>query len=279
AYLPPSAASSLTLVLMPVLWPSPRDSGSFRLKLYFKQAETCCLAACATSEEAAGGRVFKGFSTTGQAWVRHEIFVSIERLLAGCGLYARRGAVRQELPALLIVLEIGHHDLVEHLLVHGHIEHGAEHLDATVEGAGHEVGGGDVDGGLRMRQRMAGPEAIDPAVLEEPTDDRLDTDAIGQSRYSRPQATDAAHDQIDLHAGARGRIERVDDLRVDQRIQLHPDRGRPACLGVHRLLADVIEDPRSEIERRDRHLLDLGRLGVAGYEIEDARYVAGDHRV
>ena len=75
-----------------------------RLKLYFEQAETCCLAARATSEEAAGGRIFKGFSTTGQAWVRHEIFVSIERFLAGRGLYARRGTVRQELPALLIVL-------------------------------------------------------------------------------------------------------------------------------------------------------------------------------
>src|SRR5215831_6337016 len=137
------------------------------------------LGALAPASEAAGGRVFKGFSTTGQAWVRHEIFVGIERLLAGCGLYARRGAVRQELPALLIVLEIGHHDLVEHLLVHGRIEHGAEHLDATVEGAGHEVGGGDVHRGIRMRQRMAGPEAIGPAVLEEAADDRLDTDAIG----------------------------------------------------------------------------------------------------
>src|SRR6202158_4232052 len=72
------------------------------------------------------------------AWIGHEIFVGIERLLAGCGLYARRGAVRQELPALLVVLEIGHHDLVEHLLVHGRIEHRAQHLDAAIEVARHE---------------------------------------------------------------------------------------------------------------------------------------------
>ena len=35
--------------------------------------------------------------------------------LAGLSLDAPPGAVGQKLPALLIVLEIGHHDLVEHL--------------------------------------------------------------------------------------------------------------------------------------------------------------------
>src|SRR5919108_3160836 len=77
------------------------------------------LGALAPAYEAAGGRFFKRFSTAGQAWIGHEIFMGIEGFLAGCGLYARRGAVRQELPALLIVLEIRHHDLIEHLLVHG----------------------------------------------------------------------------------------------------------------------------------------------------------------
>src|SRR6266568_4714360 len=168
------------------------------------------LGALAPADEAARGRVFKRFSTAGQAWIGHEIFVRIERLLAGRGLYARRGAVRQELPALLVVLEIRHHDLVEHLLVHGRIEHRAQYLDAAIEVARHEVGGGNVDGSLRVRQRMAGPEAIDPAVLEEAADDRFDPDALGQSRHSRPQAADAAHDEVDLDAGARGGVERVD---------------------------------------------------------------------
>src|SRR6266702_7387296 len=91
------------------------------------------LGALAPANEAAGGRVFKRFSTAGQAWIGHEIFMGIERLLAGCSLYARRCAVRQELPALLVVLEIGDHDLVEHLLVHGRIEHRAQHLDPAIE--------------------------------------------------------------------------------------------------------------------------------------------------
>src|SRR5947209_6885681 len=196
------------------------------------------LGALAPANEAARGRVFKRFSTAGQAWIGHEIFMGIERLLTGCGLYARRGAVRQELPALLIVLEIGHHDLVEHLLVHGRIEHRAQHLDATVEVARHEVGGGDVDRGLRVWQRMPGPEAIDPAVLEKAADDRLDPDAIGQSRHRGSQAANAAHHQIDLDAGARGGVERVDYLRVDQRVHLHPDRRRPPRLGMGNLLTN-----------------------------------------
>src|SRR6266568_4237052 len=168
------------------------------------------LGALAPPNEAAGGRVFKRFSTAGQAWIGHEILVGVERFLAGGGLYARRSAVRQELPALLVVLEIRHHDLVEHLLVHRRVEHRAQHLDAAIEVARHEVGGGNVDRGPRVRQRMTGPEAIDPAVLEEAADDRFDPDALGQSRHSRPQAADAAHDEVDLDAGARGGVERVD---------------------------------------------------------------------
>src|SRR5919205_3497169 len=71
------------------------------------------LAAVALANEAAGGGFFKRFSTAGQAWIGHEVFVGIERLLPGRGLYAHRGAVRQELPALLVVPEVRDHDLIE----------------------------------------------------------------------------------------------------------------------------------------------------------------------
>ena len=43
------------------------------------------------------------------------------------------------------------------------------------------------------------------------------------------QAADAAHDQVDLHAGLRGAIQRVDDLRIDERVHLGDDpAARPA---------------------------------------------------
>src|ERR1041385_4585605 len=84
-------------------------------------------------DEAARRRFFERFSTARQARIRHEIFLRVERLLAGRGLDTGGRPVGQELPALLVVLEVGDHDLVEHLLVHGGIEDRAQHLDAAIE--------------------------------------------------------------------------------------------------------------------------------------------------
>jgi hypothetical protein len=137
-------------------------------------------------------------------------------------------------------------------------EIGTEHLDAAVEIARHHVGRGDVDRGLAVRQAVTAAEAVDAAVLEEAADDRLDADAFRQAGHARPQAADAAHHEVDLDARARGFIERVDDLRIDQRIHLHPDRGGTAGLGVRDLVGDVIEDALLQVERRDRHLFQLG---------------------
>src|ERR1700736_3969157 len=129
------------------------------------------LSAVTLADEAARRRFLEGFATAGQARIGHEILVGIERLLAGGGLYAHRGAVRQELPALLVVLEVGDHDLTEHLLVHRRIEDRAQHLDPAVEVARHQIGGRDIDRRARMRQDVAGAEAEDAAVLEEAADD------------------------------------------------------------------------------------------------------------
>src|SRR3984957_13784207 len=128
--------------------------------------------------------------------------MSVEFFLAGRRFDAARRTVRQQLPALLVVLEIGHHDLVEHLLVYGRIEDRTQRLDAAVEIARHHVGRRDVYGGFRVRQRVAGTEAIDAAVLEETADDGFDPDSVGQPRHARPQATNAAHHELDRHAGA-----------------------------------------------------------------------------
>ncbi len=61
---------------------------------------------------------------------------------------------------------------------------------------------------------------------------------------------------------------------------LHPDRRGLAGLGVGDLLARCARRMRcAQVDRRDRHLLKLSGLGVAGDEIEDAADVAGDHRI
>src|SRR5947209_12118884 len=82
-------------------------------------ASRCRLASIKPTDEAARRRFFERFATSRQARIGHEIFVSIEGFLSLRGFYAIRGAVGQEFPALLVVLEVGHHDLLEHLLVHG----------------------------------------------------------------------------------------------------------------------------------------------------------------
>src|SRR3954471_9479310 len=83
---------------------------------------TLRLRAIETAYEAARRGVFERFATSRQARIGHKVLVGVERLLAFGRLYAMRGAVRQQFPALLIVLEVGHHDLLKHLLVHGGIE-------------------------------------------------------------------------------------------------------------------------------------------------------------
>ncbi len=97
--------------------------------------------------------------------------------------------------------------------------------------------------------------------------------------HARPQAADAAHHQIDLHAGIARPVERIDDAGIDQGIDLGPDLRRAACLGVGNLLVDVLEKARLEIDRRQRELLEVLGLGIAGDEIEQPRRIAAERRI
>src|SRR5436853_1407966 len=103
-------------------------------------AERKRLGALAAAREAAGRRLLERLATARKARIGHEVFVGVERLFARRRLDTHRGAVGQEVPALLVVLEIRHHDLVEHLLVYRGVEDRAQHFDAPVEIARHHVG-------------------------------------------------------------------------------------------------------------------------------------------
>src|SRR5499433_4135690 len=150
------------------------------------------------SRQAASRRGLQRLAAARQAWIGHEVLVRVERLLAVGGLDTRGRTVGQERPALFVVLEVGDHDLLEHLLVYGRIVDRAQRLDSAVEVARHHVGGGDVDRRLGVRQAVAGAEAVDAAVLEEAADDRLDADVLRQPGHAGPQAADAAHHEVDL---------------------------------------------------------------------------------
>src|ERR1700692_207047 len=125
------------------------------------------------ADETARRRFLERFTTARQTRIGHEILVGVERFLARRGLYARRTAVGQERPALLVILEIRGHNLAENLLVYGGVKNRSQHFDAAVEIARHHVGRRNVQRRFRVRQRMPGAEAINAAVFEETADDRF----------------------------------------------------------------------------------------------------------
>src|SRR6185503_5418698 len=126
-------------------------------------------------------------------------------------------------PALLGILQVRDHDLFENLLMYRGILQWTEDFDAAVEVPRHHVRGRDIHSRLRAGQALPHTKAIDSAVLQEAADDGFDADVLGKPGNARPQAADAAHHQVDRYAGLRRFVQRVDDIRVDQRVHLHPD--------------------------------------------------------
>ena len=55
---------------------------------------------------------------------------------------------------------------------------------------------------------------------------------LADARQPRAERADAADVQPDPHAGLRRRVERRDDLLVDERVHLGDDLGRLASLGA-----------------------------------------------
>ena len=130
-----------------------------------------------------------------------------------------------------------------------------------------------------VRQPVAAAEAIDARVFEEAADDRLDADRLGQAGHAGTQAADPAHDEVDLDPVPARVVEGVDHHRVDERVAFGPDGGWFARLGVFDLLADVVEQPRPERDRRDGEPLEPDGFGIAGDEVEHARHVARDRGI
>jgi hypothetical protein len=64
--------------------------------------------------------------------------------------------------------------------------------------------------------------------------------------------------RVDRNAGARSFIERIDDIRVDQGIHLHPDRGWATCARVRDLPGDVPKDAVAQAERENCQTFEFG---------------------
>src|SRR5262249_38966308 len=154
-----------------------------------------------------------------------------------------------------------------------------QHLDAAMKIARHPVGGRDVNLGIGVRKRLAGAEADDAAVLEKAPDDALDADVLGKSGHTRPQAADAADNELDLNAGLGGAVECVDDAGIDHRVELRPDVAGTAGLHMLDLLLDILEQPRFEIDRGERDFFQVLGLGIARYIVEQPRSIPAERRL
>ena len=75
-------------------------------------------------------------------------------------------------------------------------------------------------------------EVEDAAVFQEPAHDAADADVLAETLDAGPQRADAAHHQIDLHAGLRRLVERLDDALFEQRVHLGDNARRAALARV-----------------------------------------------
>ena len=177
-------------------------------------------------------------------------------------------ALGGELPRERVVGEVDVEDLGQPLAQPG-IGDGHDRLDPAFEVAGHEIGGADeVLGGLGI-----GAEAVDARVLEEPPDDRTHPDRLRQAGHPGPEAADPADEQVDLGAGGRRRVERVDHRRVDEAVHLQGDPpGRP-LLGFAR---DALAERTAEMRGRDEQLAVVALAAVAGEVVEEVGEVGAE---
>src|SRR5215831_11000414 len=127
------------------------------------------------------------------------------------------------------------------MLANLRIEDGTERLYTAVEVPFHQVRAPDVQFVV-----AAVLEPVDARVLEEAADDRTYFDAIADVRNSRTKAADAAHDEVEIHAGLRRAVEHADHLIVGERVDLDNHAGGAAFARVLRLAHDQLAQPRAQ---------------------------------
>ncbi|VVN75115.1 hypothetical protein PS687_05804 [Pseudomonas fluorescens] len=88
-------------------------------------------------------------------------------------------------------------------------------------------------------------------------------DVVRHPDNARTQAAHATHHQVDAHAGLAGLVQRADDLRIGQRVELGNDVRRFAIEGELGLAGNHVEHALLEGERRVQQLLHAQGLAHA----------------
>src|SRR5262245_56770096 len=73
-------------------------------------------------------RFLEGLAAAREAGIGHKVLVRVEGFFADRRFDPDRRAVVQQLPALLVIHQVGNHDLIQNLFVHSRIEDRAQRL-------------------------------------------------------------------------------------------------------------------------------------------------------
>ena len=139
-----------------------------------------------------------------------------------------------------------------HQFLRGRVAHRAQHLDAVVQIAGHQIRRADV-----VLGRAGVVEDVHARVLQIPIDNADRLDPLRDALHARLQGTHTAHDQANLHAGVAGFIELHHQLAVDQIVALERHRRTQAAARVVDLALDPAQQPRARAVRRHQQVLVL----------------------
>src|SRR5580658_3154066 len=113
-----------------------------------------------------------------EAGIGHEVLVGRKGALLVPARGAQVASVSVHEPALGLVVQIRHHDLIQHLLVDRGVLYRSQNLDATIEVARHPVGRGDEHASVIGGQGVAVRKDAYPRVLQETADDAFYPDVV-----------------------------------------------------------------------------------------------------
>ena len=104
---------------------------------------------------------------------------------------------------------------------------------------------------------------------------RIRSETPGQPGLDRAGAAD---DEVDVDAGLRRAVERLDDRDVDDRVELEDDPRRVAGRGVADLALDEVEEARAQAVRRDEQAAERPLARQAGQVVEQVGDVGAELR-
>ena len=112
-------------------------------------------------------------------------------------------------------------------------------------------------------------EIEDSGMLEEIADNAAHRNIIRNSADTHLKAADTAHNQLNLHTGCRGLIQRLDNIRITQRIHLGLDLCALSAFCVFRFPPDHVQETVFEPEGRENQLIPGSGLRITGQHIKD----------